>query len=219
MRYDRAIVLDGGRIGYGRRPLPWSTPGGGGLLLPGDIAAGTIDMLPQLAEIQRRIAPWTRLYLAPEVWHATAGDAEPGGYADLYTEQRREIGGREYYRCNGFAWRHGGRDYSVSALAQPHLISRTLYHELFHNISGYLSADAHALLDVAVSRGPQFPGEYAGQPEERKARLFECFATALDEGFTCRYELGSAEEILGRIYTGEVAREIQSKGLLTAEAA
>jgi hypothetical protein len=206
--YDKALLLADGSVS--EMALPFTAPGGLALLLPGHVASGTFDMLPQLLAIQQRVAPWTQLYFAPVVWHLVEGDSD-GWYADQYTQERRQIGGREYYRCNGLAWQVGEVDYSVSSLAQPHLIAAIVYHELFHNISMHLPPAAHELLDQAVARSTaSYPGYYGGLAEERKARLFEHVASALDEGLRLPIEPGSAEHLLARIYRGEVAREIMS---------
>lgn len=202
--FDRAVKLSGGRVGFSRRALPMRVPCGA-VLSPGPIAAGTLDMLPAAAEIVERVAPWASVQLAPAVWNVDEdGDSS---YAALYSTARRTgRDGTRYYRVNGLAWTSDGQAHSCVSLQPPHRLLPIIHHELFHNVSKRLTAEAHAVLDAAVAGTPiEYPGEYAGRAEERKARFYEHFASALDEGMRIPLMPGSAEEILYGIYRGDWA--------------
>ncbi len=91
------------------------------------------------------------------------------------------------------------------------LTSRLTHHEVWHASHDYLSADALAAVDAMTARGCDRPGAYFSHSDEKRARLFENFAAALDEGLACKYSSDDIGlRVLLAIYNGDLAREVMA---------
>ncbi|WP_298723659.1 hypothetical protein [uncultured Ferrovibrio sp.] len=140
--------------------------------------------LGYIAELATRIAPWVDLYLGPRILSETG-----------------ERWGGHCHQNQGVVFVNT-RAYASTAL-------ETLFHELFHAVDWYLQPPDRRVLDAAVARGADYESEYLSDPVERRARLFEKFASYIYEGGRCLACADTPEvEVLWRIYSGKIGQEI-----------
>ena len=122
-------------------------------------------MLPTMAALADRIAPWVDVYVVPYVFTRNSGDykRKSGSYM---------IDDEAYKSCGGFAV--NDRDVVFVTEASPVFMMRALAHELMHKLwDHHLNDEARDVLRGAAGDGIGWPGSYYDDTEERVARLFE----------------------------------------------
>ena len=97
----------------------------------------------------------------------------------------------------------------ASAARLPAVVS-TVHHEVWHAVERrHLHPDDVAYVTAAVARGQPRPGVYLASPVERRARLYEAWASAVDEGWrpSRRRRL---DRILSYVHSGAMARDVSA---------
>ena len=140
--------------------------------------------LPLVAEIARRVTPWSVWYLAPAFF------------------------GGEGWR--GMAWSACEVAICRTHVAPVDALS-IAFHEAWHLAEGLLRRDILDALDARLATGPPWPGDYYPRVKERRARAFTHFAMMLTEGCqqvavgpSVPYEVG----LFWSVYNGDFGREV-----------
>ena len=118
-------------------------------VMPGPTSEDGIAILPELARMAHRMAPWLRVDIAPEILTARkrGDDFARGG-------RRWLAGGREYAGASGLACTGCGM--ILMDLRCPAAMVDTLAHEIMHFFwKHHLSKAARRVLAAAVSGGPR----------------------------------------------------------------
>jgi len=144
------------------------------IALPKPVHPSYAEILPVMADITARLAPFAAVYCVPSLCHLEQSDI---GHA----EWLRDDSGRIWGEVGGVAYPAHAVTF-VSLGRHPSRLVSSIFHEIFHIFSPHLSAAAHAVLDAAVATGAWWPTDYQSSAEERKARLFEHWATGFYEG-------------------------------------
>jgi hypothetical protein len=135
-----------------------------------------LAVLPRLAEIAERIAPWVTVHIVPRLLRRDAPQEDYGRAAGSY-----DVLGRRYKGAGGLAFSAEGVVFLQSG--SPIFMASTLCHEIFHVLwHCHLSQAAKDVLTAAVSGGERWPGDYYDSVSERTARMFEnwCWIVSLD---------------------------------------
>ena len=138
-------------------------------------AAATLDAVRQVAT---RCAPWLRVYLGPQLWSFAGEGEDVTAFADV----RDLPDGRSIHRIGGQAWRDDGV-VLVSGWGSTSSALAILHHEIWHVIEDDLDPEDKAAIGAEVSRGIPFPGTYLDSLTERRARAYDAWASAQDEGW------------------------------------
>ena len=177
-RHDVVYGFVGGRVGtapLARYRLPEGLRGGT-LIAPGAANGDGLSMLPELAVIADRLAPWVAVHVVPQILRRRRQEYDFGRASGCY-----EVEGETYTVAGGTAF----YDDRLILLewSHPTRMASLLCHELFHILwYDHLSDAAIELLTKTVAYGAAWPGNYFGSTSERVARLFESWATARMEG-------------------------------------
>ena len=201
---DVYLIRDG-RIGLGsvNSPLPEAARGrrfGPGVLpqVPATLSA--------VQGVVARCAPWLTVYLGPKLWSIADSPAD----YDCRATVRRRSDGRVEYEHHGLSLT--GRDVvMVAASARLPTVLATVHHEIWHAIERHLHPADLAIVDAAVARGEARPGEYLDSMIERRARSYEYWACARDEGLRpaslCSVLVDRIDRIFEFVHSGALARD------------
>ena len=181
--HDVVYALRGGEVGscpLARYRLPEPLRGSVAVI-PASTDADGLSMLPTLAAILDRIAPWLGAHIVPDVIRrVTDGNAEFGRASGSY-----DVDGASYKGVGGFA--PDCADLVFIRSGSPVWTTYTMCHEVMHKLwRKVLSNEAKEVLTTAVEGGTAWPGGYFGDTEERVCRAFEayCWARLEREGPT-----------------------------------
>ena len=166
-------------------------------VMPGPGRPDGVRMLPLLAEMSERMAPWVRVDIVPAIL-STGDPAYEEGKAAW------SAGGKAYAECGGLAITDD--DFILMALRGPDVMLDTLCHEILHHVwRSVLSQAARDILEAAVAQGPTWPGGYLSRPEEQVARMFAawcCVQVYGMPGYSYDPATLSAHGIFNDIFTG-----------------
>lgn len=186
-RPDTVIRLRaGGVVACGMVGEP--TPGpGGGTWRPYPWGPGAAPLLARVADTRDRCAPWVDVHLGPE------------------------LRGPDGVEWRGQAWAAGGVVLLAGGGWPPPDVLLALHHELWHAVEPWLSDAALGVVDAAWADADAPWGHpYLDDPRERRARLYEAWATAWDRGAAHSLAPGvlTAADVCWQVYAGEVAAEV-----------
>lgn len=177
-RHDVVYGLVGGRVGSApltKYRLPASLRDDT-LIAPGPTNQDGLAMLPALAQIADRIAPWVPVHVVPQILRK-----RQEGYDFARSEGSYEVDGVLYACSGGVAYNNEGLVLLQSGC--PAWMAHSLCHEIFHIMwFSHLSDAAVDVLTEAVGGGIAWPSDYYVSVVERVARLFESWAWARLEG-------------------------------------
>ncbi len=180
-RHDVVYGFVGGRVGsapLARYRLPASLRGDT-LIIPSATNGDGLAMLPVLAQVADRIAPWVPVHIVPQILRKRRE-----GYDFARAEGSYEVDGNLYAGYGGVAYYNEGLVLLQSGC--PAWMAHSLFHELFHIVwYRHLSDAACDVLTDAVGSGPSWPSDYYSSVSERVARLFESWAWSRLEGVPC----------------------------------
>lgn len=185
--------------------LSWYEPG---------VTPHAAETLAAVVAVATRCAPWVRLYLGPRLW-SVCDTADADDYACRPTV-RHLPGGRTEYEHHGRACWHDGVILCTSAARLPAAMA-TLHHEVWHEVERTrLAAADVAAVDRAATRGDPRPGDYLACAVERRARLYESWACAWDEGWRPASVLGwpirRVDRVCVYVHGGGLARDVARHG-------
>ncbi|MGI4850676.1 MAG: hypothetical protein ACRYGR_01880, partial [Janthinobacterium lividum] len=180
------------------------------LIAPSSTNADGLLMLPMLAEIADRVAPWVAVHIVPRILRKrTQGNdfARAEGSYEIEGELYAESGGLACYGERLVLLQSGG----------PTWLFHSLCHELFHHLwNRHLSDAACDVLTAAVARGADWPGVYYASVPERVARLFEAWAWARIEGMPANpnADFWTVEGLFEWVWEGGLADHQIVRGLV-----
>ncbi len=207
---DAVHLIHRGRIVHGtvRSRLPecvdgvsWYEPG---------VVPHAPEALAAVAAVVTRCALWARVYVGPRLW-SVAATADVADY-DCRPTVRHQPDGRTEYEHHGRAcW--GDRVILCTSAARLPAVLATVHHEVWHEVEHTcLSAADVAAVDCAAARGDARPGEYLASAVERRARLYEAWASAHDEGWRPAALLGwplrRVDRVCAYVHSGALARDV-----------
>lgn len=163
------------------------------------------DVLERIAAVADRTAPWATFWLGPVLW--TLNDPEDAHLADV-CEQRQDRLGRSWKRSLGAAY--SGVETAYLTLCSPMRTAAVLHHEAFHLAEYFLSDDERAAMDAAVAAGAAWGDQYTDSLVERRARLYEHFASVMDEGMPPFASDSDAIKLMWSVYAGDFGREVMA---------
>lgn len=173
----------------GRVDLPCDL-GCNSVLMPGPAGREDEAAAVAIVEAVRRCAPWCQVFTAPWV---KVDDEELGGVHVV----------RDSIQTVAIGTQQGVRN----AL-------RVSHHEIWHAAEWKMSEDAVGAVDALARKGRVWPGDYLSAPTERRARLYEGWASARDEGWSpaCRDGTSTpimrADQVMDLVYSGRFARAL-----------
>ena len=169
--------------------LPYVVPEATGVrLLPGVGGQEAGASLAAVSAILDRCVPWCSCYLAPYV----------------------ELDGQTVLGCAGGAGRYLAVSLSSGVLSS----TATAHHEVWHASECVLRSDLVARVESAAAMGLPRDGAYHADPEERRARLYEAWACATDEGLPVSTWSASGVPVcpvvavLHHVYSGGLAADV-----------
>ena len=206
-RHDVVYALRDGRVGtcpLARYRLPEAVRGRVAII-PGSTDTDGLAMLPTLALIADRMAPWLDVHVVPAILRKDFDDdfgRSEGSY---------DIGGTRYRGAGGLALHDD--DLILLQSGYPTWMAHSLCHEVMHKLWRCVLSDAaRAILTAAVEDGMTWPGGYYGDIEERVCRLFQsyCWRRMEAEGPTSAGPRTSLQEmtadsLLAWIWEGTLA--------------
>lgn len=204
--HDVVYALRGGRVGrcpLGRYRLPESLRG---RLLVAPEATNTegIAMLPALAEVADRMAPWLEVHVPPNLLRRC-----PQGDAFGHGRGHYEVEGIRYSGLGGYMPRDEQVVFVVAG--GPVWMAHCLCHEIMHHmLDHHLSDAAKAVLLTAVWTGAKWQNEYDASNVERICRAFEHWcAHRLEGGAPTQDAPGemTMDSIFEEIWSGQLADE------------
>lgn len=162
-----------------------------------------------------RCAPWCTVYVGPRLWSFADPEEDLSAFRDMH----RLRDGRVVHGLGGQAWIRGRSlaapdTILLAAWASPRALLATMHHELWHVLEKYLSNEAASVIDAAVAAGSPAPGGYLDSIVERRARLYQHWASAMDEEYSV---LGSGtpfrllDAVFWHAYSGGLARELAAR--------
>jgi hypothetical protein len=169
------------------------------VVVPGDLRADTAEVLPLLAEIADRVAPWVEVHIVP-AFLRVASDS------DIAADFPHYVAACRRYSCyGGTAFKE--HDFILLASCGPTGMLQILAHELLHMMWQHLSDEAINVLTDAVANGLAWPGDYLANTEERVARMFEAWVWGFAEGMPPRLirDRLSVDGIFDAIWSGSLA--------------
>ena len=183
--HDIVYALRGGQVGscpLGRYRLPEAFRGST-VVAPASGDEDGVAVLPGLARLLDRMAPWLKAHMVPRILTARDSCSLDFGRA----QGSYDVGGRLYAGAGGLAME--GCDVVLVQSGSPTAQTSTLCHEVMHRVWPLLSDEATAVLAAAVD-GPAWPGRYYADVEERVCRAFQTYAwhRVELEGFDREYE-------------------------------
>ena len=176
-RHDVVYGLVRGQVGtapLAKYRLPTSMRGDK-LIAPSVSNEDGLAVLPQLAKIADRIAPWLPIHIVPQILKKRS---EGNDFARC--EGSYEVDGDFYSSPGGLACSE--RAMVLLAFGNPVWMTHSMLHEIFHQLERRLSDAAREVLAWAVADGQDWPGGYYPSQSERMARLFEAWAWSRVEG-------------------------------------
>ena len=185
---------------------------------PGPLMPHGAAVLDAVAGTVTRCSPWLRLYLGPRLWSVADADADLLACRPV---MRRRADGRTEYEHHGLACWESGVLLVAGAARLPAVLA-TVHHEIWHGVEPLLSPAALSAVNAAVQDGRPRPGVYLDSAVERRARLYESWASAVDEGHQVvldgRTGLPAAplDRILAHVYTGRLAAAVAARDAASA---
>lgn len=181
IRLRAGDVIDCGLVG---EPPPGP---GGGAWRPSTWGPGVAALLIRVSDALTRCAPWVDVNLGPEL---------------------RGSSGVEW---RGHAWAAGGVVLLAGGGWPPPDVLQALHHELWHAVEPWLTPEALAMVDAACAEAEAPWGQpYLDDPAERRACLYEVWATAWDRGAAHPLAPGvlTAADVCWQVYAGDVAAAV-----------
>ena len=168
------------------------------------------ETLAAVTAVVSRCAPWVRDYLGPRLWSA-CDTADVDDYA-CRPSVRHLPGGRTEYEHHGRACWDKEVILCTSGCRLPAALA-TVHHEVWHAVERTCLAAADvAAMDRAAARGDPRPGDYLASAVERRARLYESWACAHDEGWRPAALLGwplrRVDRVCAYVHSGALARDV-----------
>lgn len=177
---------------------------------PGATMPQNADVLAAIVSTITRCAPWVRLYLGPRVW-STVDACEIDAYSCRPNVKILPDGCVDY--------EHHGIAYTtedvimIASSARLTAVMPTLHHEIWHSVERmHLQEDDISVVNRAVVCGQSRPGAYLNSSIERRARLYEAWSTAVDEGWRPMSIAGRPvrrlDRVMAYVYGGYLACDI-----------
>lgn len=179
----------------------------------------TPGVLPQqeetadaVQEIATRCAPWLKVYLGPRLWSVAYSDTDSN--LSCRANTKRLIDGSIAYEHLGLACTNGGDAILVAASIRMPAVISTLHHELWHMLERHLAPDDMDVVNSSIERGESRSGYYLASPIERRARAYESWASAYDEGWRpatiCGVIVSRLDRIFSYVHSGDLATELMA---------
>ena len=208
-----SMILDG-RVGRGtvasRLPYDLSERA---VFVAADRMPSADATLEAVREIATRCVPWVCTIVGPQLWLYAA----PGEDLTAYKTVRASEDGRIMVVVAGLASRRAAvpddrREVILLSGGSSTIgVVATLHHEVFHLLEYYLHEDDLAVVNAAVGAGRELPGDYLDSLIERRARVYEAWASAYDEGWrpTALFgiPLSRLDRVFLSVYHGDVAAD------------
>ena len=207
---DAVHMIHRGRIVHGTvlsrlpecvRGRSWYEPG---------VVPHAAETLAAVVAVVTRCAPWVRVYLGPRLW-SVCDTADADDYA-CRPVVRHLLDGRTEYEHHGRSCWDDGVILCTSAARLPAALA-TVHHEIWHEVERVrLSAADVAAVDRAAARGDPRPGDYLASAVERRARLYESWACAWDEGWRpaslIGWPLRRVDRVCSYVHSGRLALDV-----------
>jgi hypothetical protein len=201
---DTVAMIQEGRVSMGttRSRMPSERTWFGRGVLP-----HAEDTLAAMREVATRCVPWVRVYVGPRLW--SIADSEEDFACRSVVADLPD--GRKAYEHNGVALLTKGA-IMVSAKATLPWVMATLHHEIWHEVErNALSREDIEAVTAAVRSGQQRPGGYLDSVYERRARAYEWWACAYDEGWrpvsVAGVPVDRVDRVFLYVYSGSLARD------------
>jgi hypothetical protein len=175
------------------------------------------SILSAVVEVSARCAPWVRVVMGPRIWSWVR---EGSDTVDCRTKVRI-IDGRLAYEHGGVAW---GRPFVPEGADELVMLKswtnipyalEILHHELWHVLEYYISPEDLDFITATVGHGLPMPGIYLDSQVERRARCYESYARARDEGWRPVRVMGTpvsrTDRIFEYVYSGQLAADVTAK--------
>ena len=167
------------------------------------VSAASAAVASDVADLVRRIAPWTTIYIAPRL-------------LCLYEEGRDDRHGTRY-RADGREWQAysgaaiGMLGIVVVGFTSPQTMFGTACHEAWHAIETRLSDEWKETIDAGLEPMPYGHGNpYWGNAEERRARAFESWCARFLEGLPPFVGTTDVDRIFGMAWSGELGLRLST---------
>jgi hypothetical protein len=209
------IVAGKVRRGTIRTRLPEQCRESGVFFAPAPLMPYLDAKIAVITEIVSRCAPWLHVLAGPALRKTADG---PLPDLSAFREVDQGADGRLTYSVSGCAWHFDGQSHGQSPLIAIRtalgltLVKSTVHHELWHAIEEHLSDEELAIVTAAALKGDPMPGSYLDSAVERRARLYEHFASYIDFGGACATVNGQIalplQGVFWRVYSGELSRDV-----------
>lgn len=180
---------------------------------PGPVMPHAVSVQAAVVTTATRCAPWLHVLLGPRLWSSCPAD-DRDDYACRAVWRR--VGDTVHYEHRGLACWNAGVLLVAAADLLPGVMA-VLHHEVWHAVErhGLASADVEAV-DRAAALGVPQPGAYLSSAVERRARLYESWACAWDEGWRPASVLGwslrRVDRVCWYVHGGGLARDVSRHG-------
>ena len=211
---DIAVYLiHGGRMARGtvNTKLPYGISST--RFFPAELMPDAEVTLELVRSVATRCVPWVKVVVGPRPWK----DAAPDTDLSAFRRVRILADGRQIYEIGGQAFRRGEVPEGepeviiVSSWTSPAGALGILHHEAWHVVERHIHDADFDQVDAAVSRGVALPGDYMDSALERRARLYEKWASAYDEGWRpvtmFGFPLARIDRVFLAVHRGDVAAD------------
>lgn len=171
-------------------------------------------VLESLRETATRCVPGIRIFLGPRLCRRRGGDCD-----DSYTWRpniRHTPDGEIEYEHHGLACYTGKVILVASACRLPSAMN-IIHHEIWHTCEHlYLHPNDVGIVSRSVAGGIPQPGDYLDSATERRARQYESWASAVDEGWRSLavfgWPLRRIDRVFAYVHGGRLARDLARHG-------
>ena len=182
--------------------------------LPAELMPDAEVTLELVRSVATRCVPWVKVVVGPRPWC----DVEPGNDLSSFRRVRILPDGRQIYELGGQAFRRGevpdgeAEVILVSSWTSPTGALGILHHETWHVVESHVHEADFDAVNAVVGRGVALPGTYMDSALERRARTYEKWACAYDEGWRPVCLLGipvsRVDRIFLSVYRGDLAADL-----------
>lgn len=172
------------------------------------------ETLEAIKGVADRCVPWVKVLVGPRVCSYN----QPGEDLSAFRRAGVSPDGRPIHEIAGQAFsRPHVPDGSPEVILATNWTSATgalstLHHEIWHVVEYHVAAGDFGAVDAVAGAGCPLPGDYLGSNFERRARLYENWACACDEGWRPVSLFGIPVSRIDRvflaIYRGDMAADI-----------
>ena len=181
---------------------------------PGPVMQHADAVLNSLRETATRCVPGIRVFLGPRLWRRRDADGD-----DSYTcrpNVRQTPDGEIEYEHHGLACYESKIILVAPACRLPSAMN-IIHHEIWYSCEHlYLHPDDIEIVSMSVASGIPQPGAYLDSASERRARQYESWASAVDEGWRPPVLFGWPLRRIDRVYAyvhgGRLARDLARHG-------